>query len=585
MTTRLLRLASCLAAACAFALDGAAEAQSTSAPKTLIVTGRVADAEGWPIRGARIHIGSRSKPAAITDDNGRYTISLFVGPLSGLVQAPYAETFRAVSKGWTFATSSGGGAVALQVRLVTGSDGGARVQAHATDPTIADAAAAALAGDATAPSVWVQFVGRRGAEPKAAPLTLNATAEAPVRAGAAGEGLPPFGSVPPRPPSAGAATPPTAGRPPAGRATSASPRAAAPTRTSGRTDSFVVRPSPVATPRRGGATPPADSFVVPAPSTRGTSSRRPSSGAGAGWRLFPSVDDILAERRAAARDSEARTARTDSIAADSTARAAALPPPRVVSATSTRTPAGMRPTGPPPAPAATGPGASRAAPPSTPAATTSGAGRVATPPANVPATTVARAAVTSPSGTATPRSGAAVSALPDTVAIPGDAAPPPAVARTNARGTRPAVATKTATDPPRQDPGAGASDSGRASPIRVWGGRTVPPVPAPSGAVRRGHDCACRIRGTIEVRSSRPLTERTRVVVYVAANPALRDTVELFMGSPRSFAIEGVPCGRQRIEVEPLTRRRLLPASMVPFETFECTDDRLRQIHIVLEPR
>ena len=87
------------------------------------------------------------------------------------------------------------------------------------------------------------------------------------------------------------------------------------------------------------------------------------------------------------------------------------------------------------------------------------------------------------------------------------------------------------------------------------------------------------------MRSSRPLSERTRVVVYLAANPAVRDTVELFMGSPRPFELLGVPCGRHRIEVEPLTRRRLLPASMVPFETFECTDDRLRLIHVVLEPR
>jgi hypothetical protein len=102
---------------------------------------------------------------------------------------------------------------------------------------------------------------------------------------------------------------------------------------------------------------------------------------------------------------------------------------------------------------------------------------------------------------------------------------------------------------------------------------------------RSARGCACRIEGTIEVRSEQPLTRRRSLVVLLNGEVALRDTVDLFMGSPRSFAFRDLPCGRYSLDVQVpgTTRFRLVtPRSM---RTVSCTQGELRQIRLVLEPR
>jgi hypothetical protein len=102
---------------------------------------------------------------------------------------------------------------------------------------------------------------------------------------------------------------------------------------------------------------------------------------------------------------------------------------------------------------------------------------------------------------------------------------------------------------------------------------------------RSARVCACRIEGTIELRSEQPLTRRRSVVVVLNGEVALRDTVDLFMGSPRPFVFRDLPCGRYSLDVQVpgSTRFRLVtPRAM---RTVSCSQGELRQIRLVLEPR
>jgi hypothetical protein len=102
-------------------------------------------------------------------------------------------------------------------------------------------------------------------------------------------------------------------------------------------------------------------------------------------------------------------------------------------------------------------------------------------------------------------------------------------------------------------------------------------------APARGGDCACTIQGTIEARSERRIPEYLKVRVWVADRPAAADSVELFMGSPRPFAMR-VPCGTHRLElvVEPrLNRFAVGPPEA--FADFRCGSERPSQWRLVLE--
>ena len=92
------------------------------------------------------------------------------------------------------------------------------------------------------------------------------------------------------------------------------------------------------------------------------------------------------------------------------------------------------------------------------------------------------------------------------------------------------------------------------------------------------------MRGTVEVRSDRPLPGALRVVVSLVGMPAVRDTVALFMGPPRPFDLGRVPCGRHRLDVRPLSTRRFTLASPA-LDVFDCAAGRTRQFRVVLVGR
>jgi hypothetical protein len=115
-----------------------------------------------------------------------------------------------------------------------------------------------------------------------------------------------------------------------------------------------------------------------------------------------------------------------------------------------------------------------------------------------------------------------------------------------------------------------------------------PPIGGrPAGTTRApaGDSCACRLEGTVEVKSDQPLPAPMRVTIEVRGMPALNDRVDLFMGSPREFAIERVPCGTRFLELYAGPERGLVVKDPEMIGPFECTGRRLIQPRIVLVPR
>lgn len=94
--------------------------------------------------------------------------------------------------------------------------------------------------------------------------------------------------------------------------------------------------------------------------------------------------------------------------------------------------------------------------------------------------------------------------------------------------------------------------------------------------------CICRIEGTVEVNSNQPLPDRTPIVVWLEDNPAMRDSIELFMGSPRRFELTARGCGNHRVMLDVRSRLRFNQAT--PDPVVECTGLRTRQVRIILVP-
>jgi len=165
-------------------------------------------------------------------------------------------------------------------------------------------------------------------------------------------------------------------------------------------------------------------------------------------------------------------------------------------------------------------------------------------------------------------SGAITSSVRDAPPVEGQLAEAPDV-KSSPGASKPEVKITPAPD--------GAESRTRAAPlvIRGPGVRTTPPKPA-------ADSCACRIRGTVEVESHNALTTRVRVAVGLSWEPAMADTVELFMGSPRAFDLPPAPCGSQTLRVMALSGGRFTVRSSEPSSGFDCHGTR--QFRLILSP-
>jgi len=102
---------------------------------------------------------------------------------------------------------------------------------------------------------------------------------------------------------------------------------------------------------------------------------------------------------------------------------------------------------------------------------------------------------------------------------------------------------------------------------------------------RLGADtCSCTVRGTVEMEFHRLLSSPMKIEVSLAEVPAIRDTIELFMGSPRAFELRRVPCGRWSIALHPFSERPFGVTTPEEVAPFNCRERALRQVRIVIAP-
>ncbi len=100
----------------------------------------------------------------------------------------------------------------------------------------------------------------------------------------------------------------------------------------------------------------------------------------------------------------------------------------------------------------------------------------------------------------------------------------------------------------------------------------------PGGAAQTS---SCRVRGTLEVEADRPLAESMKVDVFIDGMPGHTDTVELFMGSPRTFDLGWVPCGPQAVGFTTHSRQRFRLRTLSPIT---CRPGEIQHVRLVLEP-
>jgi hypothetical protein len=139
-------------------------------------------------------------------------------------------------------------------------------------------------------------------------------------------------------------------------------------------------------------------------------------------------------------------------------------------------------------------------------------------------------------------------------------------------GVRDSVAIGT----PRVVPAPSASESrSRSAPLVIRAARRL---------ASASDSCECRISGTVEVQSDEPLKRPERIEVSLVWYPQVRDTVELFMGSPRPFELGPTHCGPQRLHLKVLTSGRFDVRSRDAMAGFHC-DGRVADQRLVLVPR
>ena len=102
---------------------------------------------------------------------------------------------------------------------------------------------------------------------------------------------------------------------------------------------------------------------------------------------------------------------------------------------------------------------------------------------------------------------------------------------------------------------------------------------------RLGADsCGCNVRGTVEMEFHRLLSSPMKIEVALKELPAIRDTIELFMGSPRGFELRRVPCGRWSIALHPFSERPFGVTTPEEVAPFDCRNRALRQVRFVIAP-
>jgi hypothetical protein len=601
----MLQILRCLAASAVLATLAAPTAHAgLNDRKTLMLRGRTTDQEGFPVERVKILVVGRSlRLSTLSDDLGRYSIAIPLGTVEGLRREPLFFNVRAERRYWRMALPGGDSQLGLEVKVAVSPDGVVRCVARSNDARIAAAAARTLGidGDGTG-TVQINFLGIRG-EPAGAPPApaLTQTAQAAVTGSPRpelAEAAPPSGPMPaagvaPRSTSPPAATPSGAGdapsstspdtrgqgarqrdpeaadldaeqpQPPPTRESSTRNRDGETRSQSGAASRYVAGKRSV--PARSTARKPAPRAARAAARTKAVpQANRPphvslsplvsatpyasTPSSAAPKRPYPSDPKERARWELEARQQALARIKQENLLAQKMREEEARRRDREVRAAeraSSTTSSGRRAS----SPASASPAAPRAS---------SGARRAAP-----------RLSSSGGSSSSAPRPGPPAGR--GSAAAPDEARGPLAAAGPAAEETPDATARTPGSVIPAPENRARA----RARDLVVGSG-------VRSATAEDAQDCLCRVRGTIEVRSQRPLERRVSVSIALEQVRQASDAVELFMGSPREFELPRVPCGSYTLQVGMSPGR---PALRVVSGdgSFRCVG--VHQVRVILEPR
>lgn len=192
----------------------AAPAKGAPVPRTIVVRGLVRGEDGRPLVRARVSVRGSATVNAVTNDRGRYSLSLPLGMPAALARAPFRLDVRAEGGGRRVPLAGGGEALVLEATWDAAANR-ARVTANREDA--ATAVRTALEVDEV-PVAWIEadFGDTAAAEPApAVPAAARATPGPATSPGRAAAVQPQADStrakVAGRVPGAANATPPAAG--------------------------------------------------------------------------------------------------------------------------------------------------------------------------------------------------------------------------------------------------------------------------------------------------------------------------------------------------------------------------------------
>ena len=583
----------------AFIASGPETGESWAAPgdrKFVTLRGRVADAAGAPLGDVRVEASGTREGIALTSDDGRFSLYLDLGSLQQLRYSPVFLSVKARRAGQRIRVSGGAPELALELKL--GEEGGGPVlQARSNFGIIADALLDALAppGDRTA-VIQVRFVAEPGAERDSSAVLPELPRSVPVAEPWVMAVAPPPLPIPTRSrdetpqPGRDVPTAPAVRQrtdaPPAEPATRAKPGRVKRATERRKDEERVVEARP---------RPPVRPVLAPAPVrlTRADSLRlaREAEQRATIAAVQAQRDSVWKVQRAL---SLARKAVTDSVRAVREAAGASvrrarfgLPPLRKPNPVAVKAPSVPKPVA--------VKQESKPEPPETRKEQRREWKRAARDEKRA-AKLRAEDEKQAREQAAKDQKRAAREAAPTAVKAPPPAAPAEVAPATTAR-VEPRAA---ATAPAHKPSGSPASRAGSSPPAptielpaATSGLRRIEPradalglsgTDAGERARLEADTCSCVVRGTVEMEFHRLLTSPMRVEVSIRELPALRDTIELFMGSPRAFEMARVPCGRWSLTVRPLSERPFGVTSPEEVGPFDCRQRALRQVRIVIAP-
>jgi hypothetical protein len=93
------------------------------------------------------------------------------------------------------------------------------------------------------------------------------------------------------------------------------------------------------------------------------------------------------------------------------------------------------------------------------------------------------------------------------------------------------------------------------------------------------------VRGILELAPMQVVEHPPRIEISLVPAAGVADTVDFFMGAPRSFRLTNVPCGRYTLRVRSLGRQSWVPVNPRGIPEIHCQEGREDEIRVLLERR